>query len=90
MISRIRYFIDKFMLWKRIGIRRCEICHRLCLIQHEVGLGYWTCGRDPCVEQAIKLYEADIENWINPELKTKIEDIIKDGIKVETNVLEHK
>lgn len=56
---------DLFWLWKRFGLNRCDICNKLCLLQHEVGIGYWTCSNVTCLEKATERALTDYYVWNN-------------------------
>jgi len=59
----LRQWWDEKMLWKRIGLHRCEICNTLCLLQYEVGVGYWCCKKLKCRLEASKRVDEDFEAW---------------------------
>lgn len=58
------------MLWKRFSWWRhkCDICQGRSFIQYEVGLGYWVCKNEKCLDKAGELTEKDFEEWQNDVL----------------------
>ncbi len=55
----------EFWLWKRFGLHRCDVCKKLCLLQHEVGLGYWCCSNTDCLEEASERAMNSYYAWSN-------------------------
>jgi hypothetical protein len=53
----------EFWLWKKFGLNRCEICNKLTFIQYEVGLGYWCCSDNTCLEKAGEYSMNDYYAW---------------------------
>jgi len=63
----------EFWLWKRFGLHRCDICYKLCLIQYEIGLGYWCCSNIDCMDEASECAEKDYHVWNNEKRELKPE-----------------
>ena len=57
--------LTRSMLWKRFSLFRhkCDICNKRSFIQHEVGLGYWVCSKQKCLDKAGDMAEKDLEEW---------------------------
>lgn len=61
----IRHIYDCRMLWKRwsLWLQKCEVCGRRSLMQYEVGVGYWVCGKSSCSAEANRRVLVDLEEW---------------------------
>ena len=76
--------IEMFMLWKRFGLHKCDVCHRLSILQYEVGLGYWVCRRKHCSDIARKLYEIDVAIELFENLEKSHENTVSSTVSNES------